>query len=200
MRNHLIGGSIELKAVVVQNNDKIVKIPGVSRHHGFPDLALIQLAVADDDKDAVILAVALACQRHADAAGKPLPERAGRNIDAGALFHIGMPLKDRAFLTQGMKLLLRKISEQPERRILNRAGMAFGEDVAVTVRPLGILRINIHFAVIKGRGDLRSRKRAAGMPRLCLIDHRQRGFAKLLCMFPELLHTDIFHDFTSYSV
>ena len=56
-------------------------------------------------------------------------------------------------------------------RIPYGAGVAFGEDETVAVRPAGVLRVDAHDSEIKRRHDVGCRKGAAGVPRVGGGDH-----------------------------
>ena len=92
-RHDLITGSVDLKVIVIAEHYDVIQLIFVAYLSSFPDLAFLTLAVAYDDKHAVILTVKLCGKRHARAAGKALSERAGGDIYTRALFHVRMSLK-----------------------------------------------------------------------------------------------------------
>ena len=55
--------------------------------------------------------------------------------------------------------------------VLNGADMAFGEDHAVTVRPAGILGVQVHVLEVAGGNEVRRGERAAGVAGLGLVNH-----------------------------
>ena len=155
--------------------------------------ALVELAVAHHVEDAVVPAVALAGEGHAHGAGGTLAERAGGNVDAGALQHARVALKHGALLPERVQYLLREVSELAESGILDGADMSLGENKAVAVRPLGILGIHAHFRVVERSDYVRRGKGAAGMAGLRLVYHRQRGLSQLLGPLFQLVYLLIWH-------
>ena len=66
-----------------------------------PDRAFGHLAVAEQHPDAVgQLVEVLAAERHADADGQALAERAGGHVDPGQIGGVGWPCKPAAELAQ----------------------------------------------------------------------------------------------------
>ena len=138
---------------------------------GLPDLALVALTVAHRAEHAVVFAVELCGERHADRTGQALAERAGGDVDAGALVHAGVALQGGALLAQCVQDFHREEALHCERGVLGGADMALREHEAVAVGPAGFLGPDIHVTEIAGGHKIRHGQRAARMPALGLIDH-----------------------------
>ena len=95
------------ETVHVEDADQVVELVVRRLVERLPDGALGHLAVAEHDPDAIgQLVEVLAVQRHADADGQPLAERAGGDIDVGQDVRIGMALQAAAELAQRQQLLV----------------------------------------------------------------------------------------------
>src|SRR4029450_12015013 len=101
----LLDEAVELNAVVVQNHTEIVNAvirrpEAGSGHRAFPDLALLDLPVADDAVHTRALARELEAEGHARRHRQPLAERARRGLDARQRDAVGMALERAAQLAQ----------------------------------------------------------------------------------------------------
>ena len=170
-RHDLLAGAVQLQIVPVHKDDQVVQLVLVGGAAGLPDLALVALAVAQGGVDHVVLAVQLGGQRHAHRAGQTLAQRAGGDVDAGALVHAGVALQGGALLAQGVQDLHGEEALHGQRRVLGGAHMALGEDEAVTVFPAGPGRIHVHIPEVAGGDKVCHGQGAAGMAALRLPDH-----------------------------
>ena len=91
-------------------------------------------------------------------------------------------------LTQGGQFLGIKVAPAGQRRIEHRAGVAVREDKAVPVRPVGILRINVHHMKIQCGDHLHGGQRASGMSGFSGVDHRDDILADLYRLFLQTFH------------
>ena len=119
-------------------------MPGERR--GLGGDALHQVAVGDDREDVVVLDVlaeALAQEalgeRHADAVGEALAERAGRDLDAGRHVHVvelRVARRDRAPLAEALQVVERDVVPgEVQHHVEQRRAVTGAEDEAVAVGP-----------------------------------------------------------------
>ena len=158
-----------------------------------PDLALLGLAVAHHTEYMIILLIHLSGHGHADRAGQTLTQRAGGDVDAGALVHRRVALEHGAFLPQSVQLRLREEAHRGQTGVLDGAHMAFGKNHPVTIRPAGILGIQVHVLEIAGSDKVCRRKGAARMTGLGLIDHINDLHAHLYGGVFQFLNGNVFH-------
>ena len=85
--------SINLKPIVVHNDNQIVQLPCAGKHCRLPYLAFLDLAVSKQRIDPVGFAVHLGGQRHSHSCGNPLSQGAAGHIHARDMFHIRMSLQ-----------------------------------------------------------------------------------------------------------
>ena len=144
MGQDVVGGAVQLIAVVVDEIDDVVQLVGVGEVEALPDLALVGLTVADDAEDVVVTAVDLVAQGGAGGGGNTLAQRAGGQIHAGSQLPVRMAGELGVGMVEGIGLLQRIIAHDAEGGVGHGAGMALGEDKPVTVLPAGILGIELH--------------------------------------------------------
>ena len=102
-----VGLAALAQAVHVEDADQVVELVVGRLVERLPDRAFGHLAVAEQHPDAVgQLVEVLAVQRHADADGQPLAERAGRHVDVGQDVRVGVALQAAAELAQGQQLVV----------------------------------------------------------------------------------------------
>ena len=102
----LIKRAIKLQIIVVNNKRKVIKLVVASEHGSLPDLALFNLAVAQECIDAVVLVELLAGQRHANSGGNALAKGAGAHVNARSIVHVWVTLKARVERAESLELLL----------------------------------------------------------------------------------------------
>ena len=165
--------AVQLDAVVVHDGHQVVHLVERADHGRFPDLAFLNLAVAQHHEGARRAAVQPRRQRHAEAERQALAQRTGGGFQAGDEAHVGMALEDAAELAQRVQLVLRRIGVAALRHhaVEHRRRMALGEDEAVAVRPLRVRRIDPHVIEVQFDHDFDRRKRSTGMPRFGGGDH-----------------------------
>jgi hypothetical protein len=140
-------------------------------HRSLPHLALLQLAIAEQAEDGGAAVGALARdrgvepQRERDPVGQrePLAERAGRDLHAGRLASIGMPLQHRAELAQRREPLDREVAGLGKRCVEHGRRVALRQHEAVALGPGRLGRIVPHHAEVQGRDDLHGGQGAAGV-------------------------------------
>ena len=94
--HHLIGGTIDLFLVVIENANKVIDLLGTSIHSSFPDLALILLAIAHQHEDKMRVIVEAFGLCGANSHRQALSKRAGGDTHARKSFSCGrVPLKAR---------------------------------------------------------------------------------------------------------
>src|SRR5690606_13674509 len=102
------------QAVVVNDRGQVVEaVPGRDECR-FPDLSFLQLPVAEDDPGVEILARELGAERHADAGGESLAQRAGGHVQARQARQVRMPLQARIDLVGGRELVDRVMTAAGE--------------------------------------------------------------------------------------
>ena len=111
-------------------------------------------------------------ERHADAVGEALAERAGGRLDAGGVAIFGMAGGARTELAEMLDLVERDvgIAGEIEQRIEQHRAMAGRQHEAVAIRPLRIRRVVFQEAREQHGGDVGRAHRQAGMARIRLLD------------------------------
>ena len=133
------------------------------------------------DLGAVVLAQELLGDRHADAVGEALAERAGRDLDAGRdvdAVALRVARRDRAPLAELLELVHREVvAGEVQDAVEQHRAVAGAEHEAVAVGPRRILRVVAHDAAEQDVGGRRHGHRQAGVPGVRLLDrvHRQRA-------------------------
>src|SRR5579883_3157668 len=161
----LAHGAVDLAVVVVDDHRQVVELELGRGHERLPDLAFLQLAVAEDAIGPVILLVELGGQRHADGHRKPLAERPRGHLDARQALAVGMALQRAAELAQGHELGARKVAGVSHRRVERRAAVALGKHDAVAIGPGRILRVVLEEIGVEHGQDVDDRQRASRMAR-----------------------------------
>src|SRR5688572_30491616 len=133
---------VELDLVVVEDDGEVVermaRLPELRRRHrGLPHLPLLDLAVSENAVDAGGRATELETERHAERHREPFAERPGGGLDAGQRHAVGMTLQRRAQLAKRDQPLLREIAGLGHDGVERRHCVAFREDDAVAVGPVG---------------------------------------------------------------
>lgn len=172
-----------LDAVFIHNRHEVIQLVLGGGHGRFPYLAFLCFPVAKKNEDAAGKIVAFGGDRHADPGGQPLAERPGCHVQAGDFAHIRMPLKPGTKLTQGVQLFHGEKAAHGKGGIDNRTAMPLGEDEAVALPPIGLVRPDIHFTEIKRRYNVGCGQRAAGVPGARRVDHGEQVFADCFGLF-----------------
>ncbi len=145
----LFDRAVDLQVVVVNDHNEVVQLLGSREHGSFPYLAFFDLAVAQQCINTEVFVVQLAAQCHTAGSGNALAERTGAHVQSGQVLHGRMALQAGADLTQCLEFFYRKIASVRHGGIQTGRCMALGKNKAVSVRILGILRIDVHFLKIE---------------------------------------------------
>ena len=137
-----------------------------SEHHGLPDLALLDLAVAQQGIDPEVLVPVLAALGHAAGAGNALAQGAGGHIHTGHMVHVGVALQVAVNAPEGLQVLHREEAPLGQSGVQARCGVALAENEPVPVRVLGVLGVYTQFVKIKIGKEIRCGQAAAGMAAL----------------------------------
>ena len=150
--------------------------------------ALHEAAVAQEHVRAVVddgeaLAVELRAEelfgeRHADAVGDALAERARRRLDARGDARLGVPRRPAAELAERLEVVHREVvARQMQERVLQHRPVAVRQDEAVAAEPLRIGGIEAQMARPERGGDVRHAHRHAGVAGLGFLDsiHGERA-------------------------
>ena len=137
-------------------------------HRALPALPLLAVAVGHQREDLRGVGEAIEPQGEADADAhrEPLSQRAGRDLDARRPGHVRMALQMGADLAKPHQVVGREVAVLGERGVLDRRGVALGEDEAVALRPLRVGGIVAEHPVVEGGDDVGGRERAVEVARL----------------------------------
>ena len=179
--------------VVVDGGDEVVDVFGSGKHDGFPNLAFLQLAVAVEGVDEVVVAGHLFAESGADAYAHALSEGAAGHADAReAVLSGGVSLEAGAELAESLKFL------DGEETAARHGAIDDGSDVALRDKE-HVLAVALHGEVggvvvedveLHGSHPVGGAERAAGVAALGGGGHteyvathlRGDGF-KFLCGF-----------------
>ena len=145
----LVGRAVELYLVVVNYRDQVIKLELRSAHCGFPDNALVQLAVAENGIDLGRRAVELERHRHALSGREALTERASGHLDAGSV-HARMACKT-AHAAQSHHFLNGEEALFREVAVKHRRCVTLREHEPVAVGIIGLGCVKVHVLLIKIR-------------------------------------------------
>ena len=102
--------------------------------------------------------------RHPNAVRKALAQRAGRDLDSRRQAVLRMARRFRSPLTEVFDLVQREIkAREIEQRVKQHAPVTGGEQKAIAILPLRILRVVAHKAGPQDIGHRRGAERQAGM-------------------------------------
>ena len=145
------GGPVQLDVVVVPEIRQLAESEMPGQRRGLGRDALLEVAVRDDPEDAMVddgvagpvelPGEAALGDRHPDAVGEALAERAGGRLDAGREAVFGVAGRARAPLPEALEVGHRDVvAGQVEQRVEQHAGVAGRQDEAIPVRPVRLLR------------------------------------------------------------
>ena len=149
------------------------------KHTGLPHLSLLNLTITQQGVDPGGFALVLQSQRHTAGAGNALSQRAGGHIHPGNGIHIGMALKVGINMPQGGQILHREEAPIGQSRVQAGGRMTLAQHETVTILPLGILGIDVHFFKIQVGEHIRSGQAAAGMTRFRAVSTLDNPHAHL---------------------
>ena len=194
IRTHdFIDSAVNLKTVIINDDHQVVQLVVGCQHAGLPDLAFLDLAVAQQGVDTSGLALVLQAQRHACGAGDTLAQGAGGHIDAGNGVHVGIALEIGVDVAQGGQVFHGEEATQGQCRIQAGSGVALGKNEAVTVFPLGIGRIHVHLLEVQIGKHISRRQAAAGMAGFGTVGGFDHAHAHLAGSLLQLLLFVIVH-------
>src|ERR1035438_8156068 len=154
--------AVELDPVVVHNRHHVVELVERARHGGLPDLAFLDFAVAQHGVGAAPPPVQARRDAHPQRHRKTFAQRSGGSLQRRYEPHVRVALVYRAQLAQRVQSIERRIGVPRLRHdgIKHRRRVPFGENEAVPVRPLRVLRIDPHSVEIEFNHSLDGRKPA----------------------------------------
>ena len=125
----LLGGAVDLLMIVVDGGNEVVDVFGTGKHDGFPYLAFLQLAVAVEGVDEVVVAGHLFAEGGTDAYAHALSKGAAGHADARkAVLSGGVSLETGAELAESLKLLDGEESAARHGAVDNRGDVALGNE------------------------------------------------------------------------
>src|ERR1700742_3261599 len=150
----LLGGPVEAHLVGVDDRADVAEAEVGRRAGRFPDLALVQLLVAEQDPDpGLVVAAHPRRLRHPDPDREAVAERAGGAVDAGDAAHVGVVAERAAEPRVGVEPVGREVAAFGEQGVEADGDVTLGEDQPVALGPLWILG-DPHHAGVEGREDL----------------------------------------------
>ena len=167
-----IGRAVDGDAVVVPKDDE----PSELQVPGKPDSlvidALHEVAIAGNDVGAMVDEV-VAVDRievplgngHPNGHCEALPKRSGRDFNAGKLKILGVPRARRAELPETLDVVDCRllVAGEVEQSVDQHRPMAGGQDEAVAIGPVRVLRIELQMACEQGGGRVRHAHRHSRM-------------------------------------
>ena len=171
--------------VVVPEDDQLVELEMAGDADRFLAHAFHQVAVGGDDVGVVIDDARKARghhalgDRHADRGRNPLPQRAGRRLDARRAPIFRMPGRPRSDLPELLEVfdaqsLGAADAGQIEQAVEQHAAVAARQDEPVAIGPMGIGRVEFEHVAPENRRDVGHAHRQAGVAALRLL-HRIEG-------------------------
>ena len=119
---------------------RFVKLVLAGAQRRLPHRAFVDLAVAHDHDDAGVALLDARRQRHADAIGQAVTERAGRGLDAGNFRRFRMAAENGIAAAERVERLVGNETLFGEHDILGDAAVALAQDHAVAPRPFRLAR------------------------------------------------------------
>ncbi|CAB4719098.1 unannotated protein [freshwater metagenome] len=119
--------------------------------------ALHQTAVADNHVDVVVHDIGTEARAklslrdsHADSVREALTERPGGDLHASGVTDLGVTRRCRTPLTERLDVVeLKPVPVEEQQRVLQDRGVTAGEDEAISVRPVGPVRIVLHDSAVE---------------------------------------------------
>jgi len=150
-RHDVLGRAVDLQPVHIDAGAEIVEMILGGGHHGLPDLALGQLAVAKNGVDAVVLVGLLAGQRHAGRHGNALAQGAGGHVDAGIIVHLDVAGHVALDAAEHFEVFHGEEAAQRQHGVDGGRAVALGHHKPVAVGVLRVLGIDAHLGEIQIR-------------------------------------------------
>ena len=149
----LVDDAAQLDVVVVHEHAEVVELESGRGHGRLPYLPGLALAVADDAIGAVVPGAGLARKRHPQGHRQSLSQGAGGGLDVGEAVAVRVSLNPAVELAQAQQLLPRKIAGPGQGGVHGRHAVALGQDEAVPVRPIRLVRPVTHLVEVQRRDD-----------------------------------------------
>src|SRR5450759_5247866 len=174
-------GPVEFDVVVVVEVDKLAQFQVPRQRRGLGGDPLLQVAVGADGVHEMIDQVvarpvelsreAALGNRHPDAIRESLAERSGRRLDTLRMYMLRVAGSERAPLAERLQVLERQpVAGQIEQRVEQHAGVAGGEQEAVSIRPARVAGGVAQELRPQRVGHRRHPHRGAGMARVGLLN------------------------------
>src|SRR5688572_7139879 len=164
-------------------------------HGGFPDLALLLLAVAHDAVDAPRVSVHAGAERHAAGDGEPLAERSRRDFDPGRVVLARVALEMSLELAEPEQVAERKVAALSHERVDHGRDVPDGEVPEVPGGVVEARGVDVHLVEEEHRAEVGGRERPAAVPRLGARQEgddvppdEQRPFAELVLVKVQTRH------------
>ena len=165
---------------------------------GFPDLTLVELAVADD---AVGVAAALldpVAERDTGGRADALTERASRHIHAGDLPTVGVAREPRPGLVDRLEPVQREIAGLSQRGVKAGRTVALGQHEPVTILPVRAGGVYAHLSAVENSKNVCDGDRAANMSESGATDGADSAFADLRTERFQCVEIGLCHDLSSF--
>ena len=164
-----LGAAVDRDPVVVVHADQAAEPEVAGERRRFVADALHEAAVAGDDVGVVIdeLAAEAFAQHalgdgHADGVAEALAEWPGGDLDARGVAGLGVARGARVVGAERLDVgELQAVAGQVEHRVLEDRGVAVGQDEAVPIGPLGVVRVVLEDAAVEDVGERGERHRRA---------------------------------------
>ena len=96
----LVVAAVDLQAVVVNDDGKVVQMIMGGSHESLPDLAFLTFSITQQREDLCVLAQFFGAQRHTNGNGAPLAQRTSGCVYARDLLTVRMALKNAVKLAE----------------------------------------------------------------------------------------------------
>src|SRR5262245_46216347 len=179
----VFGRSGDLQSVAVNNRDQVIEPIMRGGHASFPVRTFSQLAVPQQGKGAIVIAILLGSQGNADGEGQSVPQCTGVLFDAINLTR-RMSNEVGAKLVERLELLLRKetaIGQDNEERF---GAMSFALNIIVAIRILEVLWSYSQNPIVEHVQNINTGKVSPRMAGATLFDNAQD--------VPSVLHRFLF--------
>ena len=171
-RHDLIGRTVKLHLVPVDDGGEIVEAELHGRGSRLPDGALIELAVAEHGIHARIGLIELQAEGDALCRGETDAQRAGRHIHTRRA-HTRVTLQRAAGLAQRVHALDGQKALADQVAVEHGCSVSLAEHEPVTVRVVGVRGVDVHPLLVQQREDLTGRQAAARVAGLCAVNGRE---------------------------
>ena len=157
---------VEAVLVAVDDRDQVARPPVGRRHGRLPDLPLVQLPVAEQDVDVVVVAGKRRRERHPQPGRERVAERPRAEVDAWDAAHVGVVSEGAAEAGVPVEVARREVVEAGEQRVERDGRVALSEQEPVATGPVRLAAAEPKNAVVEHGEDLGTRKRRGVVTRL----------------------------------